>query len=1059
MMKPFRTILKYATGLGVVMMLPTARVLAEEDGDKAKAAPKAETPTNSVLLAPVVFAQISGIPKEIEIPANRPGLCLNLGCGDGKLAAEIVQKTAYSVFALAKDDADCAKARQALDQTGLYGIRATAVTGSLKPLPFPKCYGNLIVSDDFQDTLDLKEVFRILNPNGLAVIGGGKTDAGKLKAALDAAGIKNYKIVGNYATFRGKMPEGSDDWTHYGHGPDNIRTSHETTIRPPFRTQWIRSSPAYDDKAVQYPAIAQGVIVYRPTTVSGEKDHYYAIDAFNGSLLWDRQASGGHNNYRYALVDGVYYGTEGNVIVALDAATGVKKMEFGKGFYWQWIAVENGALYALATTPATTNFGLWGMCSLLSAFDLKSGEALWKYEGKLPIQMASATLDGKDGLYFFDVEKVDAGKDAIYKGTAHCLEAKTGQERWHADLGPLYPACNGMNAAGYIDGKYFVWCCKDGKNPQGTKSFDGKTGQLAKEYQGLHSYGEGNVGPLLFVKGKIYSNWNAGHNPYRCVDQATGAEEKTPIDHAGATDSTGNASDTTLYSGGEGGRVYDLPTGKVWNQDFFRTSDYSCPYPANGLLFWFSTVCHCPHAFAAPMAAEPAGLDWTPPVVDKDMALRLITGPAFATPLADDGKEEWTHYRGNPGHTGEAATAPKAPLAMGWERKLAGSPALTAGVRLTAPSFGGGLVYVASREGMVWGLDEKTGEIRWRFLCGAGVRVTPAFGQGRVLFGSDDGWVYNLDAKTGQLAWRFRVAPEERYIHVEGQINSIWPSAAGVIVESNVAYCAAGLLPYDGTYLYALDVKTGKPVWAKRIGDGEQTDGAPQGIMALAGDTIVIPVRKGQGSRAYRKTDGTNIPWYTGPGRRFWTFGLDAIADGDVWLYGGGRHSNDEAENRRQRSRPQPFALMDLKTGWPVAKPGDAYKAFAAGNVAPVLGKKTIVGDGVGYDRKLFCETVVNNPKDIAEAKVWTIPFWAQAVAPKDELNPSAQKTWALALAGDVVLAGGVSEVVAFEAKPDGKELGRVTVPGRIFRNSLAVASDGKVFVVTEEGGVYCLAK
>jgi outer membrane protein assembly factor BamB len=841
------------------------------------------------------------------------------------------------------------------------------------------------------------------------------------------------------------MPENADDWTHYGHGPDNIRTSHETTIRPPFRTQWILSNPAYDDKAVQYPVIAQGVVVYRPTSEKGEKDHYYGFDAFNGSLLWDRQATGGHNNFRNALVDGVYYATESNMIIALDAATGAKKMEYGKGFYWWWVAVENGTLYGLAATPSTPTNGLWGMCSLLCAFDPKSGNMLWKYESKLPVQMASATLDGNGGLYFFDIEKEGSDKNAKYNSTARCLDAKTGQERWHVDVGQVFSSCNGMCAAGYIDGKYFVWCCKDAKGVQGTKAFDGKTGQLAKEYPGLHAYGEGCVAAPLFVDGKTYTNPSAGNRPYRCVDMATGADVKTAIENESASDSTGNASLSCLYSGGEGGRIYDLPTGKIWHQDFFRTSDYSCPFPADGLLFWFPTVCHCPHAFAAPMAAAPAGLNWVPPNADKDMAARLITGPAFETPLAEDSKEEWTHYRGNPGHTGEASTVPKTPLTIGWERKLGG--------RLTPPSFGNGLAYIASREGMVWGLDEKTGETKWRFLCGAGVRVTPTFARGRILVGSDDGWVYNLDAKTGQVAWRFRAAPEEHYIHVGGQINSIWPAAAaGVIVDANFVYCAAGLLPYDGTYLYALDIKTGKPAWAKCIGDVEHNDGAPQGIIALAGDTIVIPARKGRGSRAYLKTTGETVAWYPPQDNHFWTFGLDAIADGDAWFYGGGHHSNDEAENHRHRSRPLPFTLMDIKTGWPYAKAGSTSKPLAPENIAPVLGKKTIVGDGVGYDRDLFCETLMKNPKEVAEAKIWTIPFW-----PKDEQKTSDQKTSALALAGGVVLAGGNSEVVAFEAKPDGKELGRVTVPGRIFRNSLAVASDGKVFVVTEEGGVYCL--
>ena len=621
-------------------------------------------------------AQIEGLPDGIEVLANRGGFCLDLGCGDGKLAAEIAQKTQYSVFALAKNDADCAKAREALDQTNLYGTRAGAVAGSLKTLPFPNFYGNLIVTGDYQDTLDLKEVVRVLNPNGMAVIGGGKTDAAKLKSALDTAGIKDYKVVANYAVIRGKMPEGMDDWTHFGHGPDNIRTSRETVVRPPFRTQWMLANPAHDDSPVQHPAIAQGRIIFRNTLSGKELDHYYSYDSFNGALLWERPVpTGGRNNFRYAFVDGVCYwlGYRG-VIDAFDAEMGKQITEYripGADYSW-WLAVENGTLYALGRVGSPVQGDLYGMANLFCAFDLKSGRVLWQHECKTLVQMASAAMDGAGGLYFFDIEREGSGKNVKGTGVAHCLDAKTGEERWHADLGRVWTRYNDMGAAGCIDGKYFVWSCTDEKGVQGTKAFDGKTGQLARDYPGVHSYAEGLAAPLLFVDGKIYNNWNAGHNPYRCIDIATGADAKTAIAHLGASDDAGNASATCLYAGGEGGSVYDLVAGKLWRNYYFRTSDFAAPFPANGMLLYFPAVCHCPHAFEAPLALAPAGLDWTPPDADKDIASRLVPGPAFDTPLVAAGNQDWTHYRGNPGHTGETATAPKTPLAMGWERKLGG---------------------------------------------------------------------------------------------------------------------------------------------------------------------------------------------------------------------------------------------------------------------------------------------------------------------------------------------------------------------------------------------------
>ena len=993
---------------------------------------------------------VGGFPGEIAIPSNAPGFCLDLGCGDGKLAAEIAQKTKYVVFAIAKDDGDCESARQALAQAGLYGTRATAVTGSLKKLPLPDYYGNLIVTGDYQEELDLKEVFRVLNPNGMAVIGGGKTDAAKLKAALEAAGIKGYSLAGNYAVFHGRMPEGTHEWTHWSPRADNIRTSYETKVRPPFRTQWLLAEPSFDDSPCQHAAVAGGRIFFRNAIPKPELDRIYAFDSFNGAVLWDRRVPvGGKNNCRYAAVDNVLYwiGSRG-MIDAYDPETGKLLKSYpipGADYAW-WVAVENGVLYAFGkSTNCVSLGGTYGVGNIFCARDVKSGDLLWKYECKLPVLLQSAALDGKGGLYFYGAqppEAADAGKGKdkakSLKGMAYALEAKTGNERWHTDLGLVSATYIHMGAAGCIDDKYFVWGCVDGKGG-GTKALDAKTGQIVKEYPGVHSWGEGNVAPVLFVDGKMYCQPRAGRDPYLCYDMATGEKLKTKIDQFRGRDNPGTASMNCFYVGGEGFCVQDFVAGKQWDDPYIRYSDYAGPFVAEGMLFHMPSVCHCPHAMGGPVALAPAGADWAPPEATNDMRARLVIGTAFETPLAEDGKEDWTHYRANAGHTGESATAPKSPLAIDWERKL--------GSRLTPPSFGAGLVYTASRDGRVWALDQATGEIRWKFLCGACVRVTPAYAKGRVLFSSHDGWVYCLEARTGRLAWRFRAAPEERYINTEGQMNSLWPSAAGVVVDGDVAYCAAGLQAYDGTYLYALNLKTGVAAWAKRIGDPDGKWGSPQGIMALAGDTLVVPVYAGQMNRGYRKANGEELTWYK-EGRRFWTFGSEAIADGDVWFYGGHRHG----EGTNPTARPQAFTAMSMEDGWVYGpKSGEKHKSIAPACVAPVLGRQVILGDGVMYDRAKFLETARKDPAQTDSAKLWAMAFWRPA---GDTKKP---RTTGLALAGGVVLASGESEVVLFEGKADGKELCRVAVPGTILRNSLATTA-GKVFVVTEDGSVCCLA-
>ena len=89
--------------------------------------------TVAAALAPlgVADAAESGIPQAIlGHIAGLKGLCLDLSCGLGKLAASIAAGSDLFVVALAKDEKDCAAAREALDKAGLYGRRATVVVGS-----------------------------------------------------------------------------------------------------------------------------------------------------------------------------------------------------------------------------------------------------------------------------------------------------------------------------------------------------------------------------------------------------------------------------------------------------------------------------------------------------------------------------------------------------------------------------------------------------------------------------------------------------------------------------------------------------------------------------------------------------------------------------------------------------------------------------------------------------------------------------------------------------------------------------------------------------------------
>jgi outer membrane protein assembly factor BamB len=171
---------------------------------------------------------------------------------------------------------------------------------------------------------------------------------------------------------------------------------------------------------------------------------------------------------------------------------------------------------------------------------------------------------------------------------------------------------------------------------------------------------------------------------------------------------------------------------------------------------------------------------------------------------------------------------------------------------ITAPVAVDGVTYVGGGDGIVRALDLATGLLRWKAYTGGAIRVAPTVWAGRVYVGSGDGWVYCLDAGTGDRLWRFRAAPAERRIPIYGSLMSTWPAASGVLVENGVAYVAAGIANYDGTYLYALDAKTGAIKWQNNTSghlDQEARTGVSvqghmllhDGKLYLAGGTSVSP--------------------------------------------------------------------------------------------------------------------------------------------------------------------------------------------------------------------------
>jgi outer membrane protein assembly factor BamB len=64
-----------------------------------------------------------------------------------------------------------------------------------------------------------------------------------------------------------------------------------------------------------------------------------------------------------------------------------------------------------------------------------------------------------------------------------------------------------------------------------------------------------------------------------------------------------------------------------------------------------------------------------------------------------------------------------------------------------------------------------------------------------------------------------------------GNLSSTWPVHTGVLVEDGTAYFAAGIIDQDGTYVYALDARTGNIKWQNNS-SGHISDELRKGISA-----------------------------------------------------------------------------------------------------------------------------------------------------------------------------------------------------------------------------------
>ncbi len=220
---------------------------------------------------------------------------------------------------------------------------------------------------------------------------------------------------------------------------------------------------------------------------------------------------------------------------------------------------------------------------------------------------------------------------------------------------------------------------------------------------------------------------------------------------------------------------------------------------------------------------------------------------------------DWPMWRYDAGRTAVCSAELPGELHLHWHRKL--PPQIPAWKDETSMQFDrsyepiivDGLLLVGSTvNGRLTAYRLDSGVEAWRFYTEGPIRLAPAAWKGKVYLASDDGFLYCLNVNNGRLRWKFRAGPSDRWLLGNERLVSTWPVRGGPVVADGKVFLAAGVWPFMGTFIYALNAETGDVVWSNdslsftyrklpHPGAEGFSGLSPQGYLSVVGDKLIVP--------------------------------------------------------------------------------------------------------------------------------------------------------------------------------------------------------------------------
>ncbi len=1020
----------------------------------------------------------------------RGGLLVHVGCGDGKLTAALAGGDSAVVQGLATDAKTLSARRDYIRSKGLSG-RVSITRFGGRRLPYVDNLVNVLVADDLGG-VPMAEVMRVLAPRGVAIVGGKKT-VKTVPAEIDDWSHHMYDATGIGAG--GDTAVSQPRSIQWKAGPEYSR-SHENMSS-------VSAVVSAGGRVFSIMDEGPAASIYLPSQWS-----LTARDAFSGVRLWHvpiRQwharlfpLKSGPMQLPRRLVAGTdrVYATLGlyDPVSEIDAATGkVLRTWEGTAFAEELLLVgdklivlinDDGkkAAYSGRMPAGRPRFRAPENTISLSAqrsvavIDTDTGKAVWKRSqgGVVPLTIAAA-----------------AGRIVLMCGPSlRCLDLATGRKIWEAKLATKAPKVSTSHSPVVLVHKDVVYAAAGGK----LSAWDAGKGKL------LWSASCANAGyrapASIFIVNNLIWDVNVGGEPYRPgsdpkkinrtytgYDLRSGEVRKTiPVSSEHGYGimhhrcHVPRASGTSIITSFPGIEFFDVTSGKVTHDSWIRGA---CVYgfmPANGLIYAPPHPCACYTQGKLTGFCAVAGKRARPEA--KGQPSRLEKGSAFGKgTVGEAAARDWITYRGDAARSGTTAVSVPMALTEVWRAKIGGD--------LSQCVIADRTLFVASADDhTVHALDAIDGKRLWGYTAGGRVDSVPTYHRGTIIFGCRDGYVYCLAAKSGELVWRFRAAATDTRCVAYDQVESVWPVHGSVLVQGDVLWFCAGRSSYldGGLLVYRLDPRTGKELSVTRVDSLGSNDhqppitstmfarldieGAKNDVLSCDGKNVFMrhwafdlggKSVKQDVDHLFAATGFLDTSWFR---RTYWIYGRIYVSGAQGWARTG---------NVRPTGRIMSIdedRIYGFGRDYYPPSPGNAHQMYAPGEkeIFFATAKRSdgaVTPPAKAPARKGSRRRKAKSPRTAAKAYHWTTPGDLQVRGMVLAGQGADKRLIVVGAKGDWVVSqdayeGKMGSVLRAISIADGKTLAEQDLPGLPVFDGMSVAR-GRLFVSLEDGSVICL--